>query len=248
MADATTMPSGTGLVAVSLQNPYDVADEYHALAFVIQGLLSRVATVTLVKIVACTNNGGVAPYGFVDVIPLVNQMTGDRQSIPHGTVYRLPYFRAQGGTDAVILDPKPDDIGLAAFCSRDISAVKADPAAAVANANAGKGGAPPGSMRQFDMADGLYIGGFLNGVPTQYVQFTDGAINVVSPTKVRIQAPAIELAGAVTQTGGNVSMSNNLSVGGTGTFTGDVTAQGTSVHNHTHSGVQAGGSNTGPPN
>lgn len=235
-------------MAVALQNPFDVADEYHALVFVIQQLLSRVATLTLVKVVACTNSGGVSPYGFVDVVPLVNQMTGDRQSIPHGTLYRLPYFRLQGGANAVILDPQPNDIGMAGFCSRDISTVKADPAAAVANANAGKGGGPPGSLRQFDMADGLYIGGFLNGVPTQYVQFTAGAVNVVSPTKVRIQAPAIELAGPVTQTGGNVSLSNNLSVGGSGAFTGDVTADGTSVHNHTHGGVQTGGGNTGPPN
>lgn len=235
-------------MAVSIQKPFDVADEYHALAFVIQSLLSRVATVALVKVAKCTNSGGVAPYGFVDVIPLVNQVTGDRQSVPHGTLFRLPYARLQGGINAVILDPQVDDIGLAAFCSRDISAVKADPAAAISNANAGKGGAPPGSARQFDMADGLYLGGFLNGTPEQYVQFNADGITVLSPTKVRVEAPTIELVGAVVQTGGDVSMAQNLQVDGTISSDTDVLADGISGKNHTHGGVQAGGSNTAPPN
>lgn len=227
-------------MAVPLQSAADVAGDYATLQFVVQSLLGRMATITLVKVVACTNDGGVSPYGFVNVIPLVNQMTGDRQAVPHGTVYRLPYFRLQGGTNAVILDPKPDDIGLAAFASRDISSVKADPAAAVANANAGKGGANPGSLRQFSMADGLYFGGFLNGVPEQYVQFNADGITVVSPTKVTIQAPAIELDGPVHVTGAVTGDS-------TAVFDGDVTGDGTSLHTHIHSGVQTGGGNSGPP-
>ncbi len=235
-------------MAVSIQKPLDVADEYLTLQFIIQQILSRAATLTLVKVVACTNSGGLSPFGFVDVIPLVNQVTGDRQSVPHGTLFRLPYFRLQGGTNAVILDPQPDDIGMAAFCSRDISAVKADPAAAVTNANAGKGGAPPGSARQFDMADGLYLGGFLNGTPEQYVQFNADGITVLSPTKVRVEAPTIELVGAVVQTGGDVSMAQNLHVDGTISSDTDVLADGISGTAHTHGGVQAGVSNTAPPN
>lgn len=241
-------------MAVSIQKPLDVADEYLTLQFIIQQLLSRAATLALVKVVACTNNGGLAPFGFVDVIPLVNQVTGDRQSIPHGTLYRLPYMRLQGGANAVILDPQADDIGMAAFCSRDISSVKADPAAAVANANAGKGGAPPGSARQFDMADGLYLGGFLNGQPTQYVQFNDEGVTVVSPTLIRLEAPNIELAGEVLQSDGNFTMSQNLQVDGTIHADGqissdtDVLADGISGKTHTHGGVTAGGANTAVPN
>lgn len=233
---------------VSFQKPYTTADEYHALTFVIQQLLSRVATITLVKVVACTNDGGVAPYGFVDVIPLVNQITADNRSIPHGTLFRLPYARLQGGANAVILDPQPDDIGLAAFCSRDISAVKADPSAAVANANASKGGAPPGSARQYDMADGLYLGGFLNGTPTQYVRFSAAGVTVLSPTVVRVQAPIIELVGEVLQSGGNVTMAADLQVDGTIHANVDVVADDISGKTHTHGGVQSGGSNTAVPN
>jgi hypothetical protein len=228
-------------MSVPLQQPYTTADEYHSLAFVIQQLLSRVATLTLVKVVACTNNGGLAPYGFVDVIPLVNQVNGRGDTFPHGTLFRLPYFRLQGGTNAVILDPQRDDIGMAAFCSRDISSVKADPAAAIGNANQGKGGAPPGSARRFDMADGLYIGGFLNGTPSQYVQFNSSGVTIVSPSLVTVQAPTIELHGAVHVTGAVTGDSSAV-------FQGNVTGQGTSLHTHSHPGVQTGGGNTGPPN
>lgn len=227
-------------MAVSLQKPFNVADDYHALVFVIQQLLNQLSTVTLVKVVKCTNSGGVSPFGFVDVIPLVNQITGDNSTVPHGTLYRLPYFRLQGGTNAVILDPQPDDIGLAAFASRDISSVKADPAAAVANANAGKGGAPPGSARQFDMADGVYFGGFLNGTPQQYVVFSGAGVRVVSPTQITLEAPLVVLDADVQITGDTTS-------DGGATFTDDVTAQGTSLHTHTHNGVTPGGGNSGPP-
>lgn len=240
-------------MAVSIQKPFDVADDYHALAFVVKSLLGRTATVTLVKVVSCTNTGGLSPWGFVDVLPLVNQVTGNSESVPHGTLYRLPYFRLQGGKNAIIMDPEKDDIGLAAFASRDISSVKADPAAAIANANAGKGGAPPGSARQFDMADGMYIGGFLNGTPEQYVQFNTDGVKVFSPTKVRIEAPLIELSGEVHQMAGNVTMDQNLQVDGTihadGTISSDtdVISDTISGKTHTHGGVTPGGSQTAPP-
>ncbi|KAG0922750.1 hypothetical protein G6F31_019785 [Rhizopus arrhizus] len=74
---------------------------------------------------------------------------------------------------------------MAAFGSRDLSAVKAS-----------KQQSNPGSWRTHDMADGLYFGGLLNGTPVQYVQFTAGGINVVSPSKVTVQAPNIELNAA----------------------------------------------------
>lgn len=229
-------------MAVPFQSASDVANEYLTLQFVVKSLLGRTATNTLVKVVSCTNSDAVGPYGFVDVIPLVDQLAGDGTTIAHGTVYRLPYFRLQGGTNAVIIDPKADDIGMAAFCSRDISAVKADPESAVSNANAGKGGAPPGSRRQYSMADGLYIGGFLNGTPEQYVRFAAGGVSIISPTKITLQAPEIDLIGDVAQSGGDITATGSV------TADGDVVGNGISLHDHTHGGVQSGGSDTAPPN
>lgn len=199
------------------------ADDYNALLFVIRQQLMKLQTVTLVRVVKVTNSGGVSPVGTVDVQPLVNQMSGNRQATPHGIIANVPYMRLQGGTDAVILDPKVGDIGMCGFASRDISAVKT-----------AQGPANPGSFRTFDWADALYFGGFLNGAPTQYVRFEAGGIHVVSPTAITLQAPEITLDGHVHATG-------------TVDADTDVTADGVSLHDHVHSGVKAGSDNSGPP-
>jgi hypothetical protein len=231
-----------------LEQAFTAASDYHALTFVIQQLLGGVATHHLVKVVSCTNNGGLAPYGFVDVIPLVSQVAGDGQAVPHGTLYRLPYFRLQGGKNAVIMDPEKGDIGLAAFCSRDISSVKANPQAAVNNP-----GTPPSSARKFSMADGVYFGGFLNAQPDQYVQFSSTGVTVKSPHKVRVEAPTIELVGDVNQTNGNVTMAQTLDVTGNihgaATITGDSDVVSGTIHlkTHKHTGVQTGGGTSGGP-
>lgn len=226
-------------------------DEYGAVMFVIQQALARLSTSTLVRVMAVTNAGGVAPVGFVDVQPLVNQLDGAGNAIPHGVLHNLPYFRLQGGTDAIILDPKVGDLGIAVFASRDISAVKAS-----------KAQANPGSWRSHDMADGLYVGGLLNGTPVQYVQFTAGGINVVSPAKVTITAPNIEMNASAqcALNSPNIVLNGNVqqgagSYGGTSTWQGNMNTLGTLRNNgkdvgstHTHPGVQSGPSNTGAPN
>jgi len=126
--------------------------------------------------------GGLGPVGLVSIRILVDQITGDDRTVPHGEIPNVPYFRLQGGNDAVIIDPKKGDIGMACFCSRDISAVK--------NARMA---APPGSRRAYDFSDAMYCGGFLNGTPTQYIQFTDGGILVHSPTRNQVDAPIVQL-------------------------------------------------------
>lgn len=162
--------------------PNSSVGEYNAMAFVVAQILGRVNTSTLVKIVKCTNDGGLSSVGYVDVIPLVNQVDGQGNPVPHDVVYGLPYMRIQGGLNAIIIDPEVDDIGIAIFASRDISKVKST-----------KGTAMPGSNRRFDMADGLYIGGVLNAVPHQYVQFQASGITIVSPNKITVTAPVVDV-------------------------------------------------------
>ena len=228
-------------MAESVQTNSDVATDYATFRYSVLALLSRTATATIVRVVACTNAGGVSPVGTVDVQPLIQMRAGDGSLWDHGQLFRLPYVRVQGGTNAVILDPQPGDLGLAWFASRDISALKASPA--TYRGTGGALGAPPGSQRQFDMSDGMYMGGILNGAPTSWVRFTTGGdVEVLSPGKVTIQAPTIELKGAVVQTDGDVSMS------GTATVAVDVIGGGISLKNHTHGGVTAGGANTAVPN
>lgn len=242
------------------QRPTSGTSEFNAQSFLIWQTLRTIAGARLVQVKAVTNAGSVSPVGFVDVLPLVNQLDGSDNAVPHEIVHNLPYFRLQGGSNAVIIDPQVGDIGVAIIEDRDISSVKAN-----------KGQANPGSKRIFDMADGLYVGGFLNGAPTQYVQFSAAGINVVSPTKVTLQAPLVEVDASTSFTvnspqsnfSGTVIIQGLLSwlAGMTGSiasgvasvitgatqFIGSVTANGKHIDDtHTHSDPQGG--NTGTVN
>jgi len=142
--------------------------------FQIQQSLAKMNTSTLVEIVSCTNEGGLSPVGFVNVIPMVNQVDAAGNAIPHTTIFNVPYSRIQGGTDAIIIDPKAGDIGIALFASRDISKVKST-----------KKSGNPGSGRTFSYSDAMYIGGLLNGTPSQYVRFSADGVEINSPVEVK---------------------------------------------------------------
>ena len=143
--------------------------EFNQLSFVVQQIMNKANHATLVQVIGVAP-GGVGPVGTVNVTPLVNMVDGQGNAIPHGIIYTLPYLRLQGGQNAVIIDPQVNDIGLCVFADQDISTVKATLAAAI-----------PATHRRNDWADGLYIGGMLNGTPTQYIEFSNTGINVVTP-------------------------------------------------------------------
>jgi len=122
------------------------------LEYIIERMIGRAYTISLVKVVS-VQAGGVGPVGFLSATDLLQQVDGNNQGIPNQPMENIPYFRLQGGANAVIMDPKPGDIGLAAFCRRDITVTKQS-----------KEEGPPPSLRAHDVSDGLYIGGLLNGV------------------------------------------------------------------------------------
>lgn len=186
---------------LGFQDPNSTAGDLNSLAFVIEQLLGKMATITLVQVAAVHIPAGTPPQavGSVDVTPLVNQIDGAGNPTPHGTINNVPYFRVQGGLNAVVIDPVVGDIGLCAFASRDISKVKTT-----------KKAANPGSFRRYDYADGLYIGGFLNGAPQQYIIFkpSNAGIDVISPTEITCQAPTV----TVQSTNANVNATATATV------------------------------------
>lgn len=160
--------------------PTTYEGEYNEMRFVITQQIAKLETCLPVR-VDSVQAAGVAPVGTVKVTVLVNTLSGDNKPYPGATIENVPYIRLQGGSNAVIIDPKPGDIGLACFCSRDITAVK----------NARKA-APPGSKRHHNFSDAVYLGGMLNAAPTQYIHFTDSGIVIHSPNAVKVEAPTIE--------------------------------------------------------
>ena len=172
--------------AASFQPVESLSSEYIAQVYLIKSLIARGATATLVQVVKVENTGGVAAVGYVDLQPLVMQVDPDMNPTPHAIIRNNPYFRLQGGANAIIIDPEVGDVGIALFASRDISAVNST----LKGGKAVVGQTPilPGSFRRYDMSDALYLGGVLNGVPTQYIQFTSTGIVITSPHDVTVNA------------------------------------------------------------
>lgn len=215
------------------QDPADEASEFNSTWFLVRQFLATVRGAAVVQIKSVTNSGGVSPIGTVDVLPLVNQLDGLGNSTPHGTIYGLPYARVQGGTNAVILDPVVGDIGIAVFCDRDISAVKAT-----------KAQANPGSFRRNDWADGVYLFTITGGTPQQYVEFTSTGITITdkSGNIITMASAGITINGVLFDRSANMSGVGTLHASGEGTFSGSHT-----VSEHTHGGVTTGGGTTATP-
>lgn len=158
--------------------------------WVIGRLIRQIHTADLVKVLAVYPTPGTV--GFVDVQPLVQQQATNGVVIDQAPIYRLPYLRLQGGKSALIMDPVVDDLGVAVFAERDIT-----------TAIATKAEGPAPTNRAYDAGDGLYLGGFLNGDPTQWLRFfpTDGA---------ELKAPLLTLDAEV-RTTGNVKVGTGVS-------------------------------------
>lgn len=180
------------------------ASRYRAHEFMVEQIIARSHTTILVKVTKVTNEAGVEPVGFVDVQPLVAQVDGQGNTVSHGTIPNVPYCRIQGGRNAIILDPEVGDLGICVVAERDISNVKTN-----------KDLSSPGSFRRFDLSDSVYLGGLLNDTPEQYIRFTSDQIEVVSPTKIKLVAPTVE-----------IEASTQFHVTGPSLITGDLTVTG----------------------
>lgn len=137
--------------------------------WIIQRLIRQIHTATLVKVLKVYPTAGAV--GFVDVRPLIQQQTTNDVVIDSAPMYRMPFMRVQGGQSALIIDPVEGDLGLAVFCERDITAV-------VRSQSEG----PAPTNRAYDAGDGVYLGGFLNQDPEQWLKFAPtGGSELVSP-------------------------------------------------------------------
>jgi hypothetical protein len=160
---------GSGSQIFALNTAHSPTSNHNSLKFVERMAADAKINCMIVQVKKCTVKGVVGPIGRVDVIPLVQMIDGKKQTVDHVTVYNLPYLRIVGGKSAVILDPKPDDIGLVVTANRDISGVKKSLKMS-----------PPGSKRSGSYSDGMYMGSVLtDGNPESWVQFMDdGTIQV----------------------------------------------------------------------
>jgi hypothetical protein len=148
--------------------PEDTVTPYNVTDFHIRQKLALVRTAIPVKVLAVSGGGATATPATVAVQPLVNQLDGQGNAVPHGQVNGIPVLRLQAGGNAIVADPAVGDIGLMLCCDRDISSVKAT----------GKQANPP-SWRRHNFADGIYLGALFGAAPTGYVLLDQNGIKFV---------------------------------------------------------------------
>lgn len=235
------------------------SSEYNVLDFVIRsivcGLVNTAIPVRVDKVERPAEGGGA---GYLSATPLIKMRSAKGDALDVVSIPKLRWFRLQHGTAAIIVDPKPGDIGLAVFAQQDVSAL-----------NGGSEPIQPGSFRCYSISDGFYFGGFWGQKPTTFIRIEDnGQVTVTAPQSVvvnsidvtvnasgstKIDSPSVTITGDTTiektltvrglisGTGGmTVSGGSGASVTGNLSTTGDVTAGGISLQNHVHDCPQGG--------
>lgn len=212
------------------QPPNVQTSEAEAFAFNFHRIMAGKFFIRPVKVEAVK---GEAPNLVVDILPLITQVDATSASIENSPVYNCPVFRLQRGNSAVVMDPVPGDIGYAAIADADMTILRANREQSV-----------PGSKRDHSMSDAIYMGGFLNSIPSEYMQFLGNQINIVTPGQIQVNAP-----GGTTFTTPTLHVTGNITAGGditdnNGTQSASLKALRDAYDAHTHpvSGVETGGS------
>ena len=186
---------------------YAKETEFNQLSFLVRTMINKgINTAIPVRVTKVMAGSG--SVGYVQALPLVNDMDAQGNAVDVAVIPSLPYFRLQGGKVAVITDPVVGDIGIAVFAQKDTSNVVAGTDKPV----------QAGSFRKFSMSDGWYIGGFLNQAPETFLQLNQDGTAVLTANS-------------------GVTINGNVTVNGTITSTGDIKGNGHSLTNHYHHGV-----------
>lgn len=227
---SVTAPAPSNFAYQGAQNANTTVNGFNADDFHIQQSLAAVRTALPVKVMRAPYDasgnaippGTVGPVGFIDVQPLVNQWDGNNSATPHGTIYKISYFRYQSALGAVIADPAVGDIGEIIVHDRDTSVVRATGAQG-----------NPGSRRKHDLADGVYHGQMIAGTPRQYVAFTGSGISISD-----------ENGNSIVMNSSGITIT---SLNGSGPITVKGNTRTNVLNTHEHAGVQTGGGISGPP-
>ena len=216
--------------------------------------IQKINTVFLAKIISVSTKGTEGTKT-VTAQPLICQIDANGNALPSPKLVEIPHYRVQAGAGAFVVNPHVGDIGVFVCAKRDISNIK----------NGVTDPQTPASFRSFDLADAIMIATIHTGTASTYVYIDpdNGTIEIKAPTSLTvntaaatinasgstsINSPETTISGHVTIKGGlSVSGGEGAQVDGSLTTTDDVVANGISLDTHRHSGVQAGGSNTGTP-
>jgi len=216
------------------QNPADLGTLAGVLRGAFRKLMQSTDGMLPARVIAAD-----AKREYATVQPLVMVQATDGALTSRPQIAKVPIFTLGAGGFVMSFPIKAGDLGWIFAGDRDISLVLQT-----------DGESGPNTNRLKSFSDGVFIPDaarrwVLSGDDADAAvwQSNDGAVKIaLSPGKIRVVHPTkVEI---VTPT---VTMSGNLQVQGTVTGTTDCVGGGKSLKDHVHSGVTAGGANTGKP-
>lgn len=193
-----------------------------------------------------------------DIQPVINGRVRDTQgnflSIQMPVLLDCPILWQGGGGMTLTFPIKAGDECLVIFSSRCIDAwwQQGFIAGQAGSPVKGKQAMDPPDLRMHNLSDGFAIVG-VRSLPKSYtpdssnvsLQSDDGSFFFkMNPTSKALSATA---SGGMNLNGVTIDSSGNINCPATVTATTDVITNSISLKNHTHSGVQSGSSDTGPP-
>lgn len=216
-------------VSQDSRNPADDEELPGALRFILRKFLSSSVDDMLPCIVIASDRAN----NVVTVKPLIQRVKTNQELVERQQIASIPVFNYGAGGVVMAFNIKEGDLGWIHANDRDIS-----------NFLQTLAEAPPNTKRIHDFSDGVFFpDAFRNWVldpedeENFVLQSTDGTKRIaIWNDRIKITTPLFEIESDDTQATGTI------------TAAVDVIADGVSLKNHTHSGVQPGGGNTGPPN
>lgn len=185
-------------------------------------LSSELNTGEVVEITEVYSNDN-GPVGFVSVKPMLYRIGADNNNLELGEIHNVPYYRIQGGKNAVICDPQVGDIGFCVFATRDTSLLKRT-----------RTRVGPNGKRICDQSDAFLTMTWSKEEAEQYIWFKGDEIHIKANSKIVLDAPEVSITGKLTVSGIIESLT-------------DIITKGISLFTHKHGGVQRGSSDTDGP-
>lgn len=145
--------------------------------------------------------------GTVDVEVMILGLDASNKALDSIIIYNNPVLTSSAGSGSFIITPKVEDIGLMAFCQRDISAVAST-----------KSNSIPNSLRRFSLSDGIYLGALLynNEDAVNKVEINDeeiviqtdkSTISIADKILIESDGLSIDAVSDIEFTGKNVTIS-----------------------------------------
>ena len=204
--------------------------EGNTLNYAINQSLLDINTVQICKVISYNSGNRTCV-----VQSILNNINAKGFPLTPAIQYTVPIMDIAGNNCGIQIEYATGDLVMVGYSQRDITTIKLwftqTPSSPITKS------LNPNSYRKFNISDGIIIGRISSTAPTTVIKITSSGIDLeAGSTPITLNT-----SGNVNINGNNITLTgSNINLNGT------VKINGTNFATHAHSGVQSGGSNTGP--